>query len=512
MRGTWRALAWKEWRELRWKLVAAIAVVCGANAGYLALFSLDSLADCYSVIVVSILPLTIFIAANTAASERSHSTAHFLNALPVASWKPGIIKLMTGATCLTATVMVAMLFIYGIDHASRFIHLHGPNIRASWYINSGVTILTATLSIYLWVTAAGVNRSDEVSAGARGLVLMVLTWMLLGIFVSRVPEAWIRDGRRIVGTLIGMSPGGALVRFSDQTSAVQWAGSSAPIYFGIALHLCLAGWFVWRFERTGSSVVRRKTPLSNKQEKNYWPRPPRTSQTGAIIWKQFRESGPVALAGLAGIVALTGGLAATMSHNLNPVADVIVGYTALTAVFSFVIAIVIGIGVSLSDSSSQINTFWRSRPIDPTRWFWIKYATGLSVLFIALGTPFLIVLLLAHRAGYDDAWNSFSQAGTLTTVVAIVLIYTAAILMMSLLRNAIYAAIFSVAVVWGTYFASGLLFSLVRWLWWGEPLRGGRNFWVDDNFAIVVLACTSAAIAIVGWLASRYDWGWGGRR
>ncbi len=45
----------------------------------------------------------------------------------------------------------------------------------------------------------------------------------------------------------------------------------------------------------------------------------------------------------------------------------------LTSTIGLLVALVVGIGMILTDVSPPLNTFWRSRPINPDLWFWTKF-------------------------------------------------------------------------------------------------------------------------------------------
>jgi ABC-type transport system involved in multi-copper enzyme maturation permease subunit len=522
MRNIWLSLAWKEWHEHKWKLAAMTAIVCSANA---ALLRWDFVSNCYWVTLICMLPLAVFIGASTAASERSRSTDAFLEALPVQSWKPALNKLVAGLISLALVTAFALLFVYAVIHCWKLIDPHakislvrfggsiGPPLHVSnWYVNSSLTIILATVSLFLWTIAIGANRPDEVGAGARSILVTTVWWTLFGVWFFQFDEKAIEGPTKlIVATLVAMSPGGASVVFPKNQSLVAWAGTWLPVVCGLLVHFGLAAWFLWRFERPGRALnfsLRLRKPV---EPQSYWPRAPWRSQFGAIAWKQLRESGLAVLAGLAGIVALTGLVIVGNSRQFYwwfSFAAIAGVYATVTAMFGFVIAVVVGIGLSHNDASPRINTFWRSRPIPPDRWYMVKLFTGLAELFVALFLPVLLLAALGHLVGYDQVWDRLWDRGAMIVVASVVMMYVSAILLMMLLRHAVYAAILSVGVLFATYFSIAVVVAIGRWALWREPLKIWRDMSLDNWPTFVGLLIATGVVVMIGLIANRRDWGW----
>jgi hypothetical protein len=172
---------------------------------------------------------------------------------------------------------------------------------------------------------------------------------------------------------------------------------------------------------------------------------------------------------------------------------------AVTAYFGVVVTTVLGIGIFLKDLTPGLHTFWRSRPISPDRWFWIKVVTGLVVLVVTFSVPFGLVTLLSGWASLDIADSAP------LFILAPLWIYSATILMTCLVRHALYAFILS----WAAMYLNVLLVvGIVRLSKWAA----GRVAW--DKLGDPTTAEMSAAMilgtitfAVLAWLAVRYDWG-----
>jgi hypothetical protein len=173
----------------------------------------------------------------------------------------------------------------------------------------------------------------------------------------------------------------------------------------------------------------------------------------------------------------------------------------MSVFLGFFVALVAGIGVCLNDVSPSINTFWRSRPIPPDLWFWVKFVTGLLVVLTSIYLP--IGVLMAFHVTALANWN-FPDAYLFPAVHLAV--FSAAVAMTCLVRQAVYAAILSIAVVYvGTIVGIGvtLLAAILNLV----PFDVSR--WYDPTTLQIGfgLLLTFVATTIVAWLATRYDWG-----
>jgi hypothetical protein len=163
-----------------------------------------------------------------------------------------------------------------------------------------------------------------------------------------------------------------------------------------------------------------------------WLDPPRRSPLAAIAWKQLRESGPIALAGLAGIVGIAALFVAIEPREVVAKEDLIELIALITMTFGFAIAMVIGVGVSHSDMTPKVNAFWRSRPINPDLWFWTKALTALAVLVVVLYVPFMALVSQSNRIGVN------TLDGRIVVLVHLA-VFAAAMAMSCLVRHAVYA-------------------------------------------------------------------------
>ncbi len=139
-------------------------------------------------------PLAVFVGLGVAAGERSRRTLPFLQALPVPMWQVAIAKLLFGWTALIipALLTVGLILLWvGPDLAATIGRSSLPTEMdpfalgtGNWFLDTALVLPLVATSFCVWTISAGVNRKDEVSAGAVALAVMVAWcafWQLFGI-------------------------------------------------------------------------------------------------------------------------------------------------------------------------------------------------------------------------------------------------------------------------------------------------------------------------------------------
>ena len=232
------------------------------------------------------------------------------------------------------------------------------------------------------------------------------------------------------------------------------AGAAAVATF-LTAHALLVAWYIQRFGHVPDRTRYSPKPVAEATAFAYVPAKPRHFQLSAIAWKQFRESGPTALVGFAGafaiaVVAATATRISYASRNSTPPEDFAQLFGAAWFVASIylgaITALVIGIGIFLRDLEPALNTFWRSRPISPGKWYWTKFASGLAVVGFAFQLPMLLLVFLAfclygHTDNYFD-WALNAQGVSLAIFVAV---FAVAVAITCLVRHAVYAGILTIS-------------------------------------------------------------------
>lgn len=520
MRTIRHSLAWKEWHEHKWKLAAATAVLLVTTAIVMIVSEKDRFQVVGGFLLVGTVPMAVFVGLGAAANERSRGTLQFLQALPVKLGHVALMKCVMGLATVLVAIILTVLSIYlwriafdvlGVHYQDALDELRvakrgqGPFTWGSWHLAITVSYIGIAASLFIWAAAWGVNRADEISAGAVALTVMVGWWVLLaaGWSVLLMGSTGVETARlRAVG--VGSAPLGFLVVHSIAERDALWSISLGLLSAAI-VHGLLVAKYVWQFGRAGDSVIRSPRAAMVDLIRSEWLAPPRRWPLTATAWKQLRESGPIVLAGLAGIVGIVAML--SISQRVRGQGTIIPSplgtmYFQVAIVFGFMIALVVGIGVALNDLGPRLNTFWRSRPIHPSAWFWCKYITGLAIVLAAIYVPIVLVAALTDPSTFTSATN----ANILALPAAHLAIFAAAVATTCLVRHAVYAAILSIGLLYLGLVAVWLAIAGARLLGWLETPSDGLDHLSDGQVAIGMLfnfvVCT-----LLAWLAMRYDWG-----
>lgn len=527
MRTTWQALAWKEWHEHKWKLATVLGVLL-LSMTILWSSSEPRLSEGFLlVILLPIIPLSVLIATSTAAQERSRNTLPFLAAQPVSMRKVALAKLFFGlATCLIPVFIILVIQLtllactdwFGSgshDLMSRTpSSLLGPFRFTSWFATTGCVVTIWVVSLFLWSAAAGVDRSDEVSAAAAALVVIAATWLgFLGVGSDLTDgefSEWLKLHPFASALWYAVAPGG----FATERDLIRLG---LPIMLGatgtfVAVHVGLAGWFVGRYGRGEGSRIRSHQAATSIRQRQEWLAAPWRSPMLAIAWKQFRESGPLALAGLGGVALIVVAalfITADSQRNIFETKDVAAfalffgciylgGFTALVA----------GIGVFLRDLDPRIHQFWRSRPIEPNSWFWIKFAAGMLIVLATFQLPMLIVPAIASSSQFRDFEGGVGVFRLqLVSVAVFIATYSIAMATTCLTRSAVYATVLTIVSLYLAALAPATILFALRWLTSPVPPEFPLDGPNGKTFVVVGMITASVLSVIVGWLAVRYDWG-----
>jgi hypothetical protein len=259
-----------------------------------------------------------------------------------------------------------------------------------------------------------------------------------------------------------------------------------------------AGWYVSRF---GRSQLRPQPVAPATDLERSWLAPPRRSAAAAILWKQMRESTPLALLGAAATLAI--GAIIALSHRAwdGRAADPQELWSIACFVWGMVgmlVTIVAGIGLFMDDLKPGLHTFWRSRPINVNQWFWLKFFAGLTTTLILLiaspaaaGAALALCYDFADFLPNDrlrDLW--LPLAGILVVQVGV---FSAAVAAMTLLRQPLFAAVVTIG-----------CFVLVMVGMEALDHLTPHGWVLPVGF---VLAAIAAPIALA-WAAVQNNWGW----
>ncbi|MBX3434403.1 MAG: hypothetical protein KF847_13865 [Pirellulales bacterium] len=519
MQSTWTALVWKEWRELRWK-VAAIALVAVAvqllvvailwNYRGLAFATADGVLGAAAVAAACFLGMGI------AAGEQSAGTIGLLQSLPVPTRRAAAVKLVTALLAIIAVIGTILVVVWVQNAAFASIRDHSESQGSilgidSWYASRGLVAFLAATSILLWGIAAGVNAVDEIRAAAIAFVTMVFAWGVFGLLIY-----WNGDLREqsLWGVAMSCLPGGLAILVIDAWQFISdWRGHAVA---AAVIHFALAWWYVTRFGRVAPArlqTVEDERPVAVADvPRTDWLAPPRRGPFAALLWKQFRESGPLAMLGGGGLamacIAVSIGArlrwvdmhqerAGLLELTLLQIAGVI------WAMVGYAIALVAGISVFMDDLRPELQGFWRSRPIPIGQWFSVKLLAGLGVTvgFLLAGLAASVLAAEALTPGMVLAEIGRDEVLWATAVMGVhVFVYLAATALMAYLRHPVYAGVLAAP---SPYVAGLLWIGFLRLVHMPLPPEGTAGY-----FAFGLCGATITSLITAAWLAVKHDWGW----
>lgn len=511
MIGVWRSLLWKEWREQR----SVLLILTSFFVFLPAIFSLRTPTNYFGAMSITLfaIPLvSMFVAMNIAAGEQASGTIGFLQSLPVSRRKWATAKLLWAML----VVVIPILTVVGVAALLRQLIGNAAHeaierdalefgIDGDWFATRLIVPIVTAVSFLLWMAAPGVNRSDEVRAGAIGLLTAVAYWVFVALIAELVKWFTGSGASRIVSILSAIGAGGIAIMDPPPTIGgdpsilrPRWAPYATVMF---VTHLTLAAWFVLRFGRVIPDNPLVAESSVGKQGKS-WLAPPRRSPLEAIIWKQVRESLPLAALGALSIAVIAlviyFGSRRSGEYELST-SQSLTGIGAIWMIVGLMVATVAGIGVFVDDLTPGINTFWRSRPIRIGSWFAVKDVTGLLITVFTLAIPLLLTtagVLLFTDGFEDERLREETQIFVAIGALGQVAMYSSSLAAMVLLRRPIHAAFVSMAVTYGAFVASVVLAGLAR-------MR------IADEILLPVMAVLySLAALLLAWLAVRRDWGW----
>jgi ABC-type transport system involved in multi-copper enzyme maturation permease subunit len=510
MNSVWRSLVWKEWREQRWVLALMMAG-CTTFPLILTAFYQDwnTFLMCGALMVGFCVPATaMFVGAGIAARERSQRTLGFLQALPSSTRNAAVAKLLVASAAVMAPSVLACL-VLGAIHFLRPLDSPFDPFRND-LSSLGVGALfsgAAAVSLLIWMAAAGVNHVDELRAGAIGLLVVALVWGAIMLAISTADETFrpmpplLRQGFEVV---IAGAPGGVFggteLMYDATWRANPWQRSWPLVLACLTSHGILATWYIVRFGRRARPQSPTESQLTVKAA-SQWLSPPRRSRTTASVWKQLRESAPLAALGSLAILIVAPIIARASSiRNADFIEEwqlIAISVWLIAGVF---VAIVAGIGLFYDDLRPGLHTFWRSRPINVDAWFWTKLATGLAVTVGVLAAGPLLTLAAPWLTGQASLSRLPQQPPLAHIIGAGLLLHSATFVLAAL----------AIVLVRQPVMAAMLTFGV----WVVIAIAIVTRFEDVPQTPVTALAIVGIAgvggFAILAWQALRRDWGWGG--
>jgi hypothetical protein len=550
MRSVWQSLLWKEWHEHKWKLAVLALLGCLLPVALLTVGEVYYW-RCVELVGHTVVPFGIlaglFVGMGTAAGEHQRETIRFLRTLPIPMRKPALVKWILSSLVVIAPILL-MLLATSIAHPSvpeeaavkrynllskkvvenswdglsvqeqeEFQNIQSTsqmwhwrslklpfNDRQSvrrlptWMLDTSICGALFVASLLLWMAACGVNHRDEVRAGAVGVLIMLLAWGTMVSLLALAEEyqlPWLKHGLAIP---LAAAPGAvAFLRPLADELGVTLAFLATAAGLG---HCGLAYWYLSRFGR--SSVRPQKFGQASLFDK--WrvtsslasARPPLRSPLRAIVWKQFWETGPLALLAVVATIGLAalGYWAQNRSNPLHSNFGEVLGGVAGSV--GFLVTIVAGIGVFLEDMQPQVGRFWRSRPIKLPVWFGVKVLTGLLVLVLSFGSLLLISYLFSDRSRLPSMHGGQFWLGVAWVSLMLLLLYTLAMTCYCLTQHAVIAAMIAIVL----FFLGMFLFQ-----WIPNEFFDGAAY---PGLGLAALLAIETCLLAITWQTIRRDWSW----
>ncbi|MEW4487999.1 hypothetical protein AB1L42_07935 [Thalassoglobus sp. JC818] len=470
----WSTLLWKEWNENKWKLLSltfiALAVCAGALVESLREIEFAVIATYYGYVLFA----PIYVVMGVTAGEWASGAIEFSKNLPVSLRKVATARLLVGWIVLIVPVICVAVFSSGLIAALEWTDVEigifhsvstGMNLdpqQALWVI-AGIACGVVT-TLYFWLSVACLNQATELRAAMIGVLTFIVSFWF-GIIM------WAMNG---APTTAALSP--------------SWIiGASSPVYWMVlpnleAVHL--RRWLLVGLGAQGLLVITVcyyfiRSYGTRLREWNWLPRiswpsleqsepsnslsAPFSSQMKALVWMQLRQTLPLAISGLVVVFVLTllafqgpAGVARQMGTNPFQVAIISVA------------ALLIGSTTFVPDFSPKLYHFWRSRPIPPMRWFWLKYLSGLFVIICCVDLPILIL----HGSGILP-----TSSGLFSGIFPMLLhwiIYSIAVLAACLVRHPIYSPVLALCTIL-TVLLLPVIFQFPDFLSFGEMFEAVRT-------------------------------------
>lgn len=503
-RAIWANLFWKEWREHRWKLAALTAIYLITYAICLYTTEGEGPFENATIVLIFVTPLAaLFIGMGIAAKEQASGTATFLRAQPVTQRYAAIAKLSLGMLTLIVPVLLTLALALLLDSLGLIEKTSDHYPFDHWMLNGPARILVTLIllpaaasgSLLLWFAVLGMKQPSELRAGIVALVAVITVWVVAGATIRLTEPSWIQNDpatehawrahRFVRLTTVPAMPGGILAYASegtqrprDQTALMCSALSVYAVTHGLLIWLWVTGY------GKNASTAKRRIIEARTSTMPRWLGPPCASPLQAILWKQVRECLPV----VGGVIVLALGYATCMTlvedsaPNSQSKLWAVIWFTAMSG---FLAALLVGVAGFQDDLNSGLSGFWRSRPIDPDRWFWIKYASGLAVLAFVFGGVYGLAWML------DPSESAHNSEHLLQVILAFWTVYASAVCVACLVRNVIYAGILSFAVSAYTTWLALVPYN-------GEQLPVAMQ--------VLVLVSVGVGLTLLAWQAMRRDW------
>ena len=439
-------LIWKESRENLWKAVILTVVALAVVFFHHARNDFSDDAGAWLLILSCI--ATLWVAASTAAAERSAGGLDVLLALPVRPLLLFVVKAGVGLITLLLPLLLALLAIH--------FEFREPTNQNS--LDLCLTAIAISVPFYFAILSIAARARQESRAAMIG-VLIFLASPARGLLVVLIQL----DQRDVLWGLFVPNP--LFVLFDGQAPDPT---KLIPVQIFITLFwICVAAArFLRNASNTGTGTQEKQLPLTRTFLAPL-PHPP-------LLWKEVREQFSVfaiAFWSAAGI-AIIGALVqiVDLAHTGDKVSFLdIYGFMLQVmliagAVIPLLISIVLGVGAFAGDLDERLLHFWQAQPIPINRWFWTKYLVSAAGILLLLIVPLSIAAggstlfdFTDHGGGYgphpatrlrEQAWIAF-----VAVIVIFPFAHALSIFFASIIRRTMYATILAIVTLLVIVFA-----------------------------------------------------------
>lgn len=484
-----RSLIWKECRERKWSLVLGITwvllgIVC--EVGYEGSHRVHAPVAVFHITCMLYgLFAAVFLAMGTALREVTQGTLGFSRALPVSLRQIAYVRLggavvTLGGPMVLGAVVLSLFLLTGFVEQGPVVIFEGggyvplpnrPSLRG--LASSGlvwiVTVITVASSVELLLILAllGARWRAESHVGFLG-VCVSFVWILLqslprgvrsdyvGWWGVILPQTLVRQ--LSYRTVDGRSSYGEL-----------WLVPSfwLPLAVNLLVLATLAAWFARRYgTRPVTPVVENPAqPRWQFLSLLAWAPLRRPGSLASLISLDLRQAVPMCLAGLV-LAVLMATVEVLESSKIDPTLPFQIAnrLSSGTFIVGVLWSAVVGAGIFASEFEPKLEQFWRSRPISPSAWFWIKFCVGLAAVLGVLDLVAILVGLQSFRQ------LSFAYIACVPLLHA--LVYALAVVTICWLRRPVLA---------GTAALLGLYFIHLAF----EFVPGGANYAPIEVFNLV---------------------------
>lgn len=426
------SLLWKEWRERRkslafltvWFVVCALHVAvyerCHAYRNPVARYF--GIGEFFGLFVA------VFLAVRTSLGEVKERSLGFSMALPISSRcfachrLAGALFVLAGPILLGAVLLALPLAFGFLEQTSPFSKLTGPGnvacrpslppaVAVGLLWQATAIVVAQAVELLLILSVIGTRCRTEAQAGFLGVVGAVI-WPHLGGAHNLAGQFDLRSAFDWLAVVIpqslalGYGYGDNHGTYADLSIAGHvWGPLSLNFLVLLGLGFVFSirygtrrvpsaespsGWLHWQF------------PYLLDRLPNCFPGP-----IGALLWLNLRCSLPIATAGLMLANLITAVSFVLFGPKIDaPLFLAVVGHLPTTM---FLLAMLWGpiVAASLFAPEFQpgLESFWRSRPIAPGTWFWMKFLTGLAV---TLGILDGVTIIASWKSPYAQFPNRMS--------------------------------------------------------------------------------------------------------